>query len=136
MELQRTRRVSQSKRRSEPTALNDRLLNAFLVGAVNETTLNAKQAALRDELAVLEASLTQVATAEPADVRAALAVFEFSQKIPEIWRGSKMLQKRRILETVSLNRRLGDISLELEKRKPFDELAKRLEIQLSRDDRI
>ena len=73
-----------------------------------------------------------VATVDATDVRAALAVFEFSQKIPEIWRGSKMLEKRRILETVSLNRRLGDVSLDLEKRKPFDELAKRLEIQLSR----
>ncbi len=135
-DLQRNQRIAQTKRRSELTAMNDRLLNAFLAGAIDEATFNAKQAALRDELAVLEASLAQVATAEPADVRAALAVFEFSQKIPEIWRGSKMLEKRRILETVSLNRRLGDVSLELEKRKPFDELAKRLEIQLSRDDRI
>lgn len=135
-DLQRNQRVAQAKRRGELTAMNDRLLNAFLAGAIDEATFNAKQAALRDELAVLEASLAQVATAEPADVRAALAVFEFSQKIPEIWRGSKMLEKRRILETVSLNRRLGDVSLELEKRKPFDELAKRLEIQLSRGDRI
>ena len=47
-----------------------------------------------------------------------------------------MLEKRRILEVVSLNRVLGDVTLDLEKRKPFDELAKRLEIQLSRDDRI
>lgn len=29
---------------------------------------------------------------------------------------------------------LGDATLVVEKRKPFDELAKRLEIQLSRDD--
>ncbi len=135
-DLQRNQRVAQAKRRSELTAMNDRLLNAFLAGAIDEATFNAKQAALRDELALLEASLAQVATAEPADVRIALAVFEFSQKIPKIWRGSKMLEKRRILETVSLNRRLGDVSLELEKRKPFDELAKRLEIQLSRGDRI
>ncbi len=45
------------------------------------------------------------------DGAAALAVFEFSQKIPEIWRGSKMLEERRILETVSLNRLLGDVTL-------------------------
>ena len=73
---------------------------------------------------------------EAKDVRAALAVFEFSQKIPEIWRGSKMLEKRRILETVSLNRVLGDVTLVVEKRKPFDELVKRPLIQLSRGDRI
>jgi len=43
-----------------------------------------------------------------------------------------MLEKRRILEVVSLNRVLGDVTLDLEKRKPFDELAKRPSIQLSR----
>ena len=116
--------------------MNDRLLNAFLAGSIDEPTFNAKLAALRDEMALIETSLARVATVDATDVRAALAVFEFSQKIPEIWRGSKMLEKRRILETVSLNRRLGDVSLDLEKRKPFDELAKRLEIQLSRGDRI
>ena len=135
-DLQRNQRIAQTKRRSELTTMNDRLLNAFLAGSIDEPTFNAKLAALRDELALIETSLAKVATVDATDVRAALAVFEFSQKIPEIWRGSKMLEKRRILETVSLNRRLGDVSLELEKRKPFDELAKRLEIQLSRDDRI
>ena len=43
-----------------------------------------------------------------------------------------MLEKRRILETPSLNRILGDVSLVTEKRKPFDEVAKRPEIQLNR----
>ena len=116
--------------------MNDRLLNAFLAGSIDEATFNAKLAALRDELAVIEASLGKVFTVEPTDVRAALAIFEFSQKIPEIWRGSKMLEKRRILEVVSLNRVLGGVTLALEKRKPFDELAKRLPIQSSRGDRI
>lgn len=135
-DLQRNQRIAQTKRRSELTTMNDRLLNAFLAGSIDEPTFNAKLAALRDEMALIETSLARVATMDATDVRAALAVFEFSQKVPEIWRGSKMLEKRRILETVSLNRRLGDVSLDLEKRKPFDELAKRLEIQLSRADRI
>lgn len=131
-DLQRNRRVAQAKRRAELVAMNDRLLNAFLGGAIDEPTFNAKLATLRDELAVIEASLNKVTSVEPTAVRAALAVFEFSQRIPEIWRGSKMLEKRRILETVSLNRLLGDVTLELEKRKPFDELVKRPSIQLSR----
>lgn len=135
-DLQRNRRVAQTKRRAELVAMNERLLNAFLGGAIDEPTFNAKLAALRDELAVIEASLNKVTSVEPAAVRAALAVFEFSQRIPEIWRGSKMLEKRRILETVSLNRLLGDVTLDLEKRKPFDELVKRPSIQLSRADRI
>lgn len=128
--------TGKSWRRSELTATNDRRLYAFLAGANDEATFNAKQAALRDELAVLEAILSQVATADPADVRAALAIFEFSQKVPEIWRGSKMDQKREILESVSLNRMLGDVTLVVEKRKPFDELAKRPSVTSNRDDRI
>jgi DNA invertase Pin-like site-specific DNA recombinase len=135
-DLQRNQRAAMTKRRSELATMNDRLLNAFLAGSIDEATFNAKLAALRDEAAQIEETLGCATTLEPADVRAALAVFEFSQKAPEIWRGSKMLQKRRILETLSLNRLLGDVTLVLEKRKPFDELAKRLEIQLSRDDRI
>ena len=93
-------------------------------------------AALRDELATLDESLAKVAHANPTDVRTALAVFEFSQKIPEIWRGSKIDQKREILESLSLNRLLGDVTLVLEKRKPFDELAKRPLVTPSRGDRI
>ena len=135
-DLQRNQRSAQTKRRAELITMNDRLLNAFLAGSIDEATFNAKLAALRDELAVIEASLGKVFTIEATDVRAALAIFEFSQKVPEIWRGSKMLEKRRILEVVSLNRVLGDVTLELQKRKPFDELAKRPSIQLSRDDRI
>ena len=91
-------------------------------------------AALRDELATLDESLAKVAHANPTDVRTALAVFEFSQKIPEIWRGSKIDQKREILESLSLNRLLGDVTLVLEKRKPFDELAKRPLVTPSRGD--
>ena len=102
----------------------------------DRTAPQPQMAALRDELATLDESLAKVAHANPTDVRTALAVFEFSQKIPEIWRGSKMLEKRRILETVSLNRVLGDVTLVLEKRKPLDELVKRPQIQLSRGDRI
>lgn len=116
--------------------MNDRLLNAFLAGSIDEATFNAKLATLRDELAVIVASLGKVFTVEPTDVRAALAIFWFSQKVQDIWRSSKMLEKRRILEVVSLSRVPGDVTLVVEKRKPFDELAKRLKIQLSRGDRI
>ena len=133
-ELQRNQRMALAKRRSELTTMNDRLLNAFLAGSIDEAAFNAKLAALRDELAQLEESLGNASALEPVDVRAALAVFEFSQKVPEIWRGSKMLQKRRILETLSLNRIVGDVTLVLEKRKPFDELAERPFLKKSRGD--
>ena len=73
---------------------------------------------------------------EPSDVRVALNVFEFAQNAAEIWRGSKMLEKREILESVSLNRMLGDVSLVIAKRKPFCELAKRSGVTTSRGDTI
>ncbi len=53
----------------------------------------------------------------------ALRVFEWTQKLPETWRGSKMALRREILESVTLNRTVSDISFCTEKRKPFDFLA-------------
>ena len=131
-DLQRNQRIALAQRRTELTNKNARLLNAFLAGSINEPAFNAKLAALRDELAQVEQSLGEGPSLDPADVRATLAVFQVSQEIPQTWRGSKMLEKRRILETLSLNRILGDVSRVTEKRKPFDEVAERPEIQLNR----
>uniref|UniRef100_A0A7C4QS20 Recombinase family protein n=1 Tax=Schlesneria paludicola TaxID=360056 RepID=A0A7C4QS20_9PLAN len=135
-DLQRGQRSAQTKRRAELITMNDRLLNAFLAGSIDEATLAARQAQLRNEAATVAATLAACGDIGQEDVRVALGVFEFAQNAAQIWRGSKMLQKREILKAVSLNRTLGDVTLVLEKRKPFDELAKRPEIQLSRGDRI
>jgi hypothetical protein len=59
----------------------------------------------------------------PEDVRVALGVFEFAQNAAQIWRGSKMDQKREILEAVSLNRTLGDVTLVVEKKRVHPGLA-------------
>ena len=136
---QRQQHVALKKRATEIESMQERLLNAYLAGTVDEATLSAKQAGLRDEGAQVADSLARLATEgefQPEDVRVALAVFEFAQNAAEIWRGSKMLEKRELLESVSLNRMLGDVTLVVEKRKPFDELAKRPLVTTSRDDRI
>jgi hypothetical protein len=52
----------------------------------------------------------------------------------EVWRGSKMGGKQRILRAVSLNRTVSDVSLCLEKRKPFSFLTERLPVRTSRGD--
>ncbi|MAG92989.1 MAG: hypothetical protein CMJ48_04480, partial [Planctomycetaceae bacterium] len=135
---QRQQHVALKKRATEIEAMQERLLNAYLAGTVDEATLSAKQSALRDEGTQVADSLARLATAgefQPEDVRVALAVFEFAQNAAEIWRGSKMLEKREMLESVSLNRMLGDVTLVVEKRKPFDELVKRPLVTTSRDDR-
>ena len=135
-EVQHQQRLTQKKRVAEIEAMQERLLNAYLAGTIDEQALAAKQIQLRDEAATLAATMATGETLAPDDVRTALGVFEFAQNAAQIWRGSKMDQKREILESVSLNRLLGDVTLVLEKRKPFDELAKRPLVTPRRGDRI
>ena len=113
--------------------MQERLLNAYLVGTIDEATLAARQTQLRDEAAHVAATLATCGDLGPEDVRTALGVFAFAQNAAQIWHGSTMDQKREILESVSLNRLLSDVSLVVEKRKPFDELAKRPLDTSSRD---
>ena len=49
----------------------------------------------------------------------------FSKKLVELWKRSNGDDKRELLECVSLNRTVSDVSLFLEKRKPFGYLAER-----------
>ncbi|GAB4138394.1 MAG: hypothetical protein Tsb009_06590 [Planctomycetaceae bacterium] len=73
------------------------------------------------------------ATAGNVGGELALTVFDFSQNLGEIWRGSNFAVRREILNCVSLNRTLGDLSLVLAKRKPFDFLAERPFLKNSRE---
>ncbi|HSW46483.1 MAG TPA: hypothetical protein VLM89_13020 [Phycisphaerae bacterium] len=65
-----------------------------------------------------------------------MAVFDWSQGAAEAWQRSIIAEKRAILEAVSLNRMLSDVSLCVEKRKPFSFLAERPSIRLDRGERI
>ena len=122
--------------RPDSTRGESRIFSWITTTTVVQTTIQIQSIPASAEAAQIEEKLGNVATLEPPDVRAALVFFEFSQNVPDLWRGSKMLEKRRILETLSLNRMLGDVTLVLEKRKPFDELAKRPLVTSSRGDRI
>gem|GEM_PF-4314852 len=55
----------------------------------------------------------------------ALALFDFSQRLVDIWHRSNSQDKRQIVDCVSLNRTLSDVTLVLAKRSPFDYLAER-----------
>jgi DNA invertase Pin-like site-specific DNA recombinase len=61
-----------------------------------------------------------------------LAVFDFTQQAGDRRLGSKMEDKRTILDQLSLNQTLSDTTLCLVKRKPFDILAEGLSVQPSR----
>ena len=65
-----------------------------------------------------------------------LAVYDFSQKLPEIWQGANRTVRRDLLDCVSLNRNLSDVSLVTQKRKPFDFLAERPFLNNSRGGEI
>lgn len=125
-----------AKRQSELRSMQDRLLNAYLAGTLDDELFRAKSAELKNEEARVRESLDRASESDPARGEAALAVFDWSQNAAEIWRGSNNEVRREILDSVCLNRTLGDLSLVTAKRKPFDVLAERRDLKKSRDDRI
>lgn len=113
--------------------MQDRLLNAYLAGTVDEDVYKAKSNELKAETANVDATLGQLGDVDPARGELAVTLFDWTQKAAEIWRGSNNTVRRQILDSVCLNRTVGDLSLVLEKRKPFDIFAERLDLKNSRD---
>lgn len=114
--------------------MQDRLLNAYLAGTIDEATCKAKSAELKAEVTKAEEALAQLGDVDPARGETALAVFDWTQKAAEIWRGSNNAVRREILDAVCLNRTLSDVSLDATKRKPFEVLAEGLDLESSRGD--
>ena len=63
----------------------------------------------------------------PARRELAVAVIDWMQRAADLWQRSTDAAQRRILNAVSLNRTLSDVTLVTTKRKPFDAIAERLE---------
>ena len=133
-EAQRHARLG--KRRSELLAMQDRLLDAFLRGAVDEAALGAKSADLKTQIEQVERELGGVGAVTEETGRLALSVYDFSQSLVDIWQGSNFARRRQILECVSLNAVLTDVTLVVSKRKPFDWLAERPFLKDGRGDWI
>jgi hypothetical protein len=114
----------------------DRLLNGYLSGAIDEEAFQAKSAELKRQLADTQEALERVQHFDPTIGEIALKTFRFSQAAVDRWRGSNFPTRREILTCVSSNRTLSDVSLSLEKRKPFDILAERPSFATSRGDWI
>jgi site-specific DNA recombinase len=133
---QRRAATTLAKRKSELATMQDRLLNAYLAGTVEEVIYTAKSNELKAEAAKADESLTQLGDTASGGGETALALFDWSQQAADLWRGSNTALRREILNSVCLNRTLGDVSLVTTKRKPFDVFAKRLEMEDSRSDRI
>jgi site-specific DNA recombinase len=114
----------------------DQLLNMRLLDEIDQDTFAAKGTKLRDRIAqlTLEVGACDRGRAESGEI--ALAAFELSQTLKEKWLTADYRAKRKILEIVSLNFRLLDVTLVPEWRKPFDVLAEGLNSEDSRAERI
>ena len=133
---QRRQQAALTKRRGELASMQDRLLNAYLAGSINEATFNAKGAEFKSQQALVDESLAAVEDVDEAYGKTALAVFDWSQRAADLWRGSNNAVRRDILDAVCLNRTLSDVSLVTQKRKPFDVIAEGPFLKKSREDRI
>ncbi len=131
---QRRRRLS--KRRTELANMQDRLLNGYLAGAIEEAAFAAKSAELKVLQEEVEKGLDEANVDDPLLQERALGLFDFSQNLVDIWHGSNWRRRREVLECISLNRTLSDVSLALAKRKPFDVLAERPSLRFGRGDWI
>lgn len=111
-------------------------LDCVLTGTVDDDVYKAKTNELKAEVANVDATLAQLGDVDPARGELAVNLFDWTQKAADVWRGSNNAVRRQILDTVCLNRTVGDLTLCLEKRKPFDVFAERPLLKNSRDDRI
>ncbi|MFH1109816.1 MAG: hypothetical protein V1790_11565 [Planctomycetota bacterium] len=116
--------------------MKERLLAGYLSGTINEGTFQKKSADLTGQVNEVDRALERCGDIDGSRGDIALAVFDWSQTAPEVWRGSKMSEKRAILDAVSLNRTLSDVSLVATKRKPFCYLAERPPVSSTRGDKI
>ena len=130
------RRKALAKRRSELANMQQRLLNGYVNGAIDEGVFTEKSGDLKRQSEDTERQLDEADGLDPAVGQAALAAFNFSQNLATLWQGSKPPVRRDILECVTLNRTLTSASLVLEKRRPSDFLAERPSLLSSRGDRI
>ena len=124
------------KRRTELANMQDRLLSAYLSSNIDDVTFQNKSVGLKAQLGEMETALQSSGGMNGGRGETALALFNWSQQAADVWLGSKMDLKREILGEIALNRTLSDVTLCLEKRRPFDILVKRPSVQPTRGDKI
>ena len=132
----RRQATSLAKRKTKLANMQDRLLNAYLTGTVEEVVYKAKSNELKAEATKTDEALAKLGDVDPARGKLAVTLFDWTQKAADIWRGSNNAVRREILDAVCLNRCLNDVTLVLQKRKPFDEFAERPFLKKSRGDWI
>jgi DNA invertase Pin-like site-specific DNA recombinase len=133
---ERRQSVSLARRKPELVAMQDRLLNAYLAGTVDEAAYKSKSGELKAEASRLDEALDGLRGGAAGRAETALALFDWCQNAASHWHGSKTSARRQILDAVCLNRVLSDVSLVTTKRKPFDVLAEGLDLKSNRAEGI
>jgi len=136
VQFERHRRRMLNKRQTELTNMQERLLNTHLTGAIDEATFSAKSTDLKHEQADVDRQLGETTQVDLNHAETVLKAYDFSQNLAKIWRGSNSTAKRELLDCVSLNRTLSDVSLYIARRKPFDIFAERPFLKKSRGEWI
>ena len=125
--IRREQRGRWQKRLSEVKGMLERLLSAYLNGAIDESTFKEKSLEFKAEEAELAEQLAGYGGGNWGEVgKQALAAFDFSQQAVKLWYGSTFEARRAILDCLWSNRVLTDVNLCLIRRKPFDVLVEGL----------
>ena len=114
----------------------DVLLNLRICEEIDKETLARKMPELRDQAADLRLSIDALDRSHDEKEDVAVKALELSKSLRERWVTADYSTKRRILAILCLNFSLDDVTLVPEWRKPFDLLAKGLDLKNSRDDKI
>ena len=106
--------------------IQDRLLNAYLAGTVDDDGFKAKTAELNADTVRVTKEIDAQGNVDLTRGTDVLTVYEWSQKAAKIWRGSNTAVRRQILDSICLNRQVSDVTLVTTNRKPFDFWVERL----------
>ena len=79
--MERHRRCTLNKRRTELANMQERLLNTHLVGAIDEATFSAKSSDLKHQQADVERQLSEIPRLDLNQIEMALGAFDFSQNL-------------------------------------------------------
>ncbi len=77
--------------------MQDRLLNAYLSGSIEESVFHDKTSELKRDVESIEQSRAALNESPDDHSDAALALFDWSEDAAEIWARSKMPLRREIL---------------------------------------
>lgn len=80
----------------------------------------------------MDETLAQLGDVDPARGELAVNLFDWTQKAADVWRDSNNAVRWQILDSICLNRTVGDVTLVPTMRKPFDVLAEGLISEKSR----